>query len=332
MRSLRVLCGDIGGTKTRLAVFEVDGVRLNCEIEKTYASTQYASLDAIIAQFISETGARCTAASFGIAGPVKDGKGTTTNLPWVVETRRLAQAQGFRRVHLINDLEATAWGIAALQDEDFFVLSQGRGDGQGNAAVIAAGTGLGEAGMFWDGRNYHPFATEGGHANFSPSSELEVALLKYLSGRFDNVSWEHVLSGSGLVNLFEFLRDKRRIPVPHWLQRDMQSGDAAAAISRSALEGRCDLCAEALDLFIHLYGAEAGNLALKLMATGGVYIGGGIAPKILNTLKGPAFMRAFHTKGPMQSLMETISVKVILNDRTALLGSAILARGSSLVI
>jgi glucokinase len=230
---------------------------------------------------------------------------------------------GFERVALINDLEANAWGIGALRENDFCALNAGRPDAGGNACIISAGTGLGEAGLYWDGQRHWPFACEGGHANFSPSSDLEMALLKYLRERFGHASWERVLSGRGLVNVHDFLRSHRGVSVPSWLRAEMSAGDPAAAISMAALDERDDLCAEALDLSIYLYGVEAGNFALKIMAAGGVYLGGGIAPKNLERFKGPLFMQGFLDKGRMQPLLEAMPVKIIVNDRTALYGTAL---------
>ena len=195
----------------------------------------------------------------------------------------------------------------------------------GNAAVIAAGTGLGEAGLFWDGQQHHPFATEGGHVSFSPGDELEIALLRYLQQWHRHVSWERVVSGMGLLSLHEFLRSYRLTAAPQWLIEEMKNGDMAAAITNAALSGRDEICAETLDWFVRLYGAEAGNLALKVMSRGGLYLGGGIAPKILPLLQGGAFLEAFLNKGRMSPLLEAMPVKVILNDRAALLGAALRA-------
>jgi glucokinase len=323
---MQILSGDIGGTKTRLAIFEVGGdLRPTSLIEETYPSARYDSLDILVDRFLEAAQTHCDCACFGIAGPVKGGRCETTNLPWVVEAHSLASKQSLARVYLINDLEATAWGIVALDKDDFYILNRGHFEAPGNAAVIAAGTGLGEAGMVWNGSTHYPFGTEGGHVDFSPGNSLEIALLEYLSECYGHVSWERVLSGPGLVNIYEFICKHQRAKTPTWLREEMQTGDPAAAISRAALAERCYLCSQALDLFIHLYGVEAGNLALKMMATAGLYVGGGIAPKIIERIKTPLFMQAFTSKGRMQALLEAISIKVILNDKTALLGPAIYA-------
>lgn len=320
---MRVLAGDIGGTKTRLAVFDVGGTRLDTLCEASYPSGEYASLDAIVRDFLDRADADCRQACFGIAGPVQQGRVETTNLPWVIEAQAMAARFGFDTVSLMNDLQANAWGIEALDDDDCCLLSVGRPDVDGNASIIAAGTGLGEAGLYWDGQRHWPFASEGGHADFSPHSDLEIALLEYLRKRFGHASWERVVSGPGLVNLHDFLCAHRGVAVPAWLHDEMAAGDAAAAISRAALDERDAVCADALDLFVHLYGVEAGNHALKIMATGGIYIGGGIAPRILDKIKGPLFMQGLLSKGRMRPLLEGMPVRVILNDRTALYGPAL---------
>ena len=319
---MRVLAGDIGGTKTRLAVFDVHGTRLETVTERSYPSGSYSGLENIVRDFLGATSADCRQACFGIAGPVQGGRAQATNLPWIVEERALAALFGFERVALINDLEANAWGIGALREKDFCPLNAGRPAAAGNACIISAGTGLGEAGLYWDGQRHWPFACEGGHTNFSPSSDLEIALLEYLRERFGRASWERVVSGMGLVNVHDFLRSHRGVPAPSWLRAELSAGDRAATISRAAMDERDSLCAEALDLFIHLYGVEAGNHALKIMATGGVYLGGGIAPKNLERFKGPLFMQGFLDKGRMQPLLEAMPVKIIVNDRTALYGPA----------
>ena len=294
-------------------------------VRERYVSGDYESLDEILRRFMELHDMDCRYACFGIAGPVRKQRVETTNLPWRVDAPSLSSRLGFRGVSLLNDLEANAWGIGALQDGDFHVLHPGSPDASGNAAIISAGTGLGEAGLFWDGERFRPFASEGGHADFTPASDLEIALLRHLRRRYDHVSWERVVSGMGLVNIFDFLCEHRRVQPASWLAEELRGGDAASAISGAALGGRCELCSEALDLFVRLYGVEAGNHALKMMATGGVFIGGGIAPKILERLTGPAFLQGFHAKGRMESLMRTMPVKVILNDQTALFGPALYA-------
>jgi len=317
-----ILAGDIGGTHARLAFFEATNGHFRLISASVFPSREYAGLDAIVAKFVETAELRPDAACFGIAGPVRNGRVETSNLPWIIESKSLADELRIPKTLLINDLEANAWGIATLAPKDVVPLNRVNGTPVGNQAVIAAGTGLGEAGMYWDGTRHHVFAAEGGHADFAPNNELEIELLHYLTARYGHVSCERVISGPGLVNIFQFLRDTKRGTASEWLTEEMQHGDPAAAISRAAMEGKCALAEQALDVFISIYGAEAGNLALKLLATGGIYLGGGIAPKLLPKLREPRFMQAFVSKGRMQSLMEAIPVKVIINDNTALMGAA----------
>ena len=317
-----ILAGDVGGTNARLAFFDVMDGHLRLVSLSVFPSREYAGLDQIVSKFVAASNLHPDVACFGVAGPVRNGRIEASNLPWIVEAKRLADELSLEKTFLINDLEANAWGIAALSPEDVVSLNQVKGTPVGNQAVISAGTGLGEAGMYWDGARHHIFASEGGHTDFAPRDELEMDLFRYLSGRFGHVSYERVVSGPGLVNIFRFLRDSGRGTEPQWLTDEMSHSDPAAAISRAALSGNCALCEQALDLFVSVFAAEAGNLALKLMATGGVYLGGGIAPKMLSKLSGPLFMRAFLGKGRLQPLLEAIPVKVIINDKTALMGAA----------
>jgi glucokinase len=240
----------------------------------------------------------------------------------VVDSGVVARELALKSVGLINDLEANAWGIAMLEATDFAVLNEGASDASGNAAIISAGTGLGEAGLYWDGRQHRPFATEGGHTDFAPRNHLEMELLDYLLKQFRRVSCERVVSGPGLLNIYHFLRDSGRGEEPPWLAERMRQQDPAAVVSAAGLNGESELCVQALDLFVSIYGAEAGNLALKVMATGGVYLGGGIAPKIVRKLKDPVFLNAFTAKGRMKPLLQAMPVRVILNPKTALLGAA----------
>ena len=317
-----ILAGDIGGTNARLAFFDVIDGHFRLVSASVFPSREYTGLDQIVSKFVDTAKVHPDAACFGVAGPVRNGRVEASNLPWIIESQRLADELKLERAVLINDLEANAWGIATLDPKDVVALNQVKGNPIGNQAVISAGTGLGEAGMYWDGSKHYIFATEGGHADFAPRNELEIDLFRYLSGRYGHVSCERVVSGPGLVNVFHFLRDTGRGSEPQWLTDEMAHADAAATISRAALAGKCALCEQALDLFVSVFAAEAGNLALKVMATGGVYLGGGIAPKMLAKLSGPLFMQAFAGKGRMQPLLEAMPVKVITNDKTALLGAA----------
>jgi glucokinase len=256
-----------------------------------------------------------------VAGPVTNGEVETSNLPWKIQARRLADELKIDNALLINDLEATGWGVGALSASDLVALNQITGD-VGNQALIAAGTGLGQGGLYWDGQRHHVFASEGGHCDFGPADDLQVELFNYLRARYGHVSWERVLSGPGLVNIFEFLRDSGRGKVPEWLSAEMKVMDPAAAISSAAMDAKCPLSEQAMDIFVSIFGAEAGNLGLKLKATGGVFLAGGIAPKILPKLATPLFLDAFLGKGRLRHLMEVMPVKVIINDKLALLGAA----------
>ena len=317
-----ILAGDIGGTHARLAFFQSQNGHLTPVAEGVFPSRDHSGLDEIVGQFVAKQSLRPDVACFGVAGPVRNGKVETSNLPWTVEASRLAGELHLPSALLINDLEANAWGIASLGDQDQIALNRVKGMPVGNQAVISAGTGLGEAGLFWNGSGYEIFASEGGHCDFAPRTELEVELLRYLVARFGHVSFERIVSGPGLVNVYNFLRDTHRGEEPQWLTDELAQGDQAATISRAAVAGKSVLAENALDLWISIYGAEAGNLALKLMATGGVFLGGGIAPKIVSKLSGPLFMQAFVSKGRLQPLLESIPVKVITNDKIALFGAA----------
>lgn len=317
-----ILAGDIGGTHARLAYFQSQNGHLTVAAEGVFPSREHSGLDEIVTQFVKSQSQPPDIACFGVAGPVRNGKVETSNLPWTVEAECLASELHLSSALLINDLEANAWGIASLEEKDLVPLNRVKGIPTGNQAVISAGTGLGEAGLYWDGKSYDIFASEGGHADFAPRTELEIDLLRYLSARFGHVSYERIVSGPGLVNVYHFLRDTHRGEEPAWLMEDIARGDAAAAVSRAALGGKSPLAEHALDLWISIYGAEAGNLALKLMATGGVYLGGGIAPKVVAKLAGPLFMQAFLSKGRLQPLLEAIPVRVITNDKIALFGAA----------
>lgn len=317
-----VIAGDIGGTKTRLAVVEVTGTGVRLVRERSYPSRDFGNFETLLADFIGDT-AVPDCAAFGVAGPVQGNAVRTTNLPWYIDAAVLQRRFGFGACDLLNDLEATACGLPALGSEDWLTLQPGAADARGNAAIIAAGTGLGEAGLFWDGQRHRPYATEGGHASFCPRDDVEVALLFHLQKIHGHVSWERVVSGMGLVDLHGFLRNHRRAALPVWLEEAMRAGDAAAAISRAALDGSDDISCETLERFVQLYGAEAGNLALKTMSRGGVFVGGGIAPKILPLLQRGEFVESFLAKGRMRPVLESMPVRVILNERVALYGPAL---------
>ncbi len=322
-----VLAGDIGGTSTRLAYFDTAGGKLALLIEARFPSREAGSLEEIVGHFALAHGLAAERACFGIAGPVRQGRVRTPNLPWSVDATQLGRTLGIEEVLLINDLEANAYGIDLLGPDDLAVLNAGVADPTGTIAVVSAGTGLGEVVAYWDGTTHRPLPGEGGHADFAPRNELETELLLYLRAAHGRVSTERVVSGPGLLNIYQFLRDARHEPETPAIAEEMRRGDPAAAITRGALSGDCPLCGQVLDLFVSLYGAEAGNMALRVLATGGVYLGGGIAPKIIERLKGPGFMLAFIAKGRLSPRLATIPVRVILNERTALLGAGRRAAG-----
>jgi glucokinase len=316
---MHVLVGDIGGTKTNLALAEVAGDKVDLSQGRRYPSNDHPGLGAIVQRYLQETGAVCDQAAFAVAGPVDRNCSKTTNLPWDLDGHALAVALGLASVRLLNDLEAVAWGIPALTPDQIAVLYQGE-ELPGNACVVAAGTGLGEAGMFWDGTIHRPFATEGGHTDFAAADEREFALLQYLRKTHGRVSWERAVSGIGIVSIHVFLSEARGVAVsdvPH-----LAGPDRAAAIAKAATDGTCPVCSETMELFFQLYGREAANMALKQMAVGGVYLGGGIAPKNLELLRQSAFMRSFFDKGRMESIMRRMPVKVILEQRGPLFGAA----------
>ena len=307
-----ILAGDIGGTNTRLAL--VDGDPREPSALEIYPSSAHASLEEMVGEFLGKHPAEPAAASFAIAGPIRNGRVQVTNLAWSVDASSLASALGLDRVVLLNDLEANAWGLPALSADDLHVLNAGMPDAQGNAAVCSAGTGLGEAGMYWDGSRYHPFACEGGHTDFAPLTQQQEGLRDFVAARYDHVSYERVCSGPGLVNIYAFLAGSCALDAPEISQRALAATDQTAVA--------------ALDILVEIYGAEAGNLALKLMATGGVYLGGGIPPRILPKLEDGVFMRCFTAKGRFTDLLAGVPVRVILNDRTALMGAAIAGEAS----
>ena len=317
-----ILAGDVGGTNTRLAWFEVSGGRLVPGVTRTYPSQRHTSLEEIVATFLREAPGRLGHACLGVAGPVREGRVAATNLPWDVDARPLAAHLRLEHVLLVNDLEANAWGLAALPETDFAVLQPGQAAPTGNVAVISAGTGLGEAGLVWDGRRHRPVASEAGHADWAPQDELQGALWRFLAAEVGHVSVERVLSGPGLHNIYRFLRDGQGLAEPGWLADALRAEEPAPAIARAGLEGRAEIGVRALGLFVAIYGAEAGNLGLRVLATGGVYLGGGIAPRLLSALRSRTFLDAFAAKGRLRPLLEAIPVRVVLNDRAALVGAA----------
>jgi glucokinase len=312
-----ILAGDVGGTKTRLGLF--DGEK-KLHVTEVYQNRVHASLGEIIAAFLAAHPAMIDAACIGVAGPVKDNRAVVTNLPWSVDAGALADRFSFPHSLVINDHEATAWGISRLTSNDFEVLNPGK-IVTGSAALIAAGTGLGQAGLFWNGSEHVPIPSEGGHSDFAPRNQLEIELLQYLQRKLGKrVSYERALSGPGLLNIYTFLRDTGRGEEPEWLTKKLATGDPPAEITAAA--GECRLADQAVELFVSLYGAAAGNVALHFMATAGLYIAGGIAPKIVSRLKGKTFLDSYLDKGRLSPLLGDIPVRVIMNKKTALIGAA----------
>ena len=306
-----ILAGDIGGTKINLGLFKPQGSRLTVLAETTFHSKDYSSLDQALDHFLEGKNVSVSSASFGVASPIVNGRADAPNLHWRLATDELRDKLKIPHVALINDLEATALGISALPEQSFAVLNEGKGVPNGDQAVIAAGTGLGEAALVWERSRYRVIPSEGGHTDFAPRNALEIALLQYLLGKFERVSYERVLSGPGLHNIYTFLREYRPIPEPAWLTEQLSKEDPSAVITEMGLAERDAVCRKALDMFVSIYGAEAGNLALMFFATGGVFIGGGIAPKILPKLKEGAFMKAFTDKGRLSTLLSTFTIRVI---------------------
>ena len=312
-----ILVGDIGGTKAHLALARWEGTRIQLLQERRFSSRNFDSLEALLQAYLTEVPFSGKGAALALAGPVREDRCHLTNLNWEIRGTELAAQLRWDRVQLLNDLEAIAWGIPALEEKDLAVLHPGQPENQGNACVIAAGTGLGEAGLYWDGKTHWPCAGEGGHGDFAPQEDREIALLRWLRARYGHVSWERLVSGQGIATLYEFLCDQagcgENIP---------PEGDRAAAIAQAAAAGTCPLCQEALHWFACLYGREAGNAALRYLALGGVYLGGGIAPKQLELLRSPTFLDAFFHKGRMRDLLRQMPVRVILQPQTPLLGAA----------
>jgi glucokinase len=318
-----LLAGDIGGTKTLLGLFEPASPRPRAVAVRAFGTLDYADLPAIVSEFLGgeeAKGVTIATACFGVAGPVIDESVTLTNVPWKVDARTVAKRFPFGRVALLNDLEALAYSVPVLDASEVHVLQEGTPMPGGNIALIAAGTGLGVAMLHHVDGRLIPVASEGGHADFAARTEREIVLLRDLTVRYGRADVEHVLSGPGLANLFRVAHE-----APCAAQIDVSQPDAPAAISAAALERRCEGCVAALDMFVEAYGAEAGNLALRAVATSGVFVGGGIAPKILPALANGAFMRAFRAKRPLDAMVAEMPVKVILNQESGLLGAAVFA-------
>lgn len=321
---LHVLAADIGGTKTNIGWYISEDGKMNLQKESTYPSTEYASFSEIISEFLKTYKLDLPdVLSIGVAGPVVEGKCITTNLPWSLDVQLLKKELKIDRIEMINDLEATAYGLAEVNDEFLATIHVGNPNINGNVAILAPGTGLGEAGLFWDGTALRPFATEGGHSEFSPRNKMEVDFYEYLNKIYGIVSWETVISGPGIVNIYRFLRDIKKHPEPAWLsQRFEEEKDAAAVISHSAMRELDPTCTLAMQMFVDFMAREATNLVLKLKAVGGLLLGGGIPPKIFNLLNKDKFQKNFITSDKMEHILKDIPIYLILNSKAPLIGAA----------
>jgi glucokinase len=316
-----LLAGDVGGTKTNLALFSADAGPTP-QVQSTFRSAKYDSLEAVVKAFLAQEGATVERAVFGVAGPVVDGHVEATNLPWVMDERSLAEALPVERVKLLNDLEATGYGVPNLTEEDLYQLNDAPAR-KGTKVVLAPGTGLGQAVLLYRDGRYHVLPSEGGHTDFAPNTLFQIELLRYLMGKFGHVSYERVASGSGIPNVYEYLKVNRFAPeMPVVAEALREADDPTPVIVEHGMNGTCELCQATLNTFVSILGAEAGNLTLQVMATGGVYLGGGIPPKILSKLRDGTFMASYVNKGRFADLLVQVPVYVILNEETALFGAA----------
>jgi glucokinase len=321
-----ILAGDVGGTKVHLALYDFTEGKLQHFRDEKFPARQHSGLEDIVTTFLADSstsGEEIFAACFGVPGPVRNGRLKLTNLPWTLDSRELSRNLKIEHLFLINDLEANGYGIPELATDQIHVLSEGDTGQMGNRALVSAGTGLGEAILVWNGRMHIPMASEGGHCDFAARNDDELDLLSYLRERFKGrVSFERVVSGMGITNVYQFLRDMKGMEEPAWLRDRMQTEDPNAVIGDLGTKGSNELCSRTLDMFVSAYGAEAGNLALKVLSVGGVYLGGGVAPRILSKMEGGGFMKAFTDKGRLSGLLEQMPVRIILESRAALMGAA----------
>jgi glucokinase len=320
-----VLAGDVGGTNARIAIVEMDRRTARIVRERRYPSRDYPGLAPIVRRFCEEEATRPDRACFGIACPLVGDDCTAPNLPWTINGRALAAEIGISRTRIINDFVAVGYGIELLGPSDLVTLQEGRPEPQGPIALIGAGTGLGQGFLLWEGDHYRVLPSEGGHGDYAPRGKLQAGLLQFLDRQFDRVSWERLLSGPGLVNTYRYLHASAAAPEQATVRAEMEKEDPAAVIARHALARTDCLSDRALDLFCEIFGAQAGNLALTVVATGGVYLAGGIAPRIVERLKSGPFLTAFRDKGRLSELLARIPVHVIMNPNGALLGAAAVA-------
>jgi glucokinase len=317
-----ILAGDVGGTKVDLALYDFTNGKLKYTRDKVYKAKDYPGLEVIVKEFLGAD--KVTAACFGVPGPVRDGRLRLTNLPWTLDSRELSAGLDIQHVFLINDLEANGYGVAELAPEQIYTLAEGDPSQIGNRALIAAGTGLGEGLLIWNGRTHIPYPSEGGHTDYAPRNEDEIDLLRFLKEKYNGrVSFERVVAGMGLTSIYEFLREVRGMEEPAWLTAKLaEAHDPNSVITEMALTAKSEICVKAMDMFVSAYGAEAGNLALKVLSVGGLYVGGGIAPRIVEKLKDGTFMKAFTDKGRLSQLLINMPVRIILEPRAAQLGAA----------
>jgi glucokinase len=324
-----ILAGDVGGTKCNLALFSEKGGKLRPIFRERFASKEFAQFDRIVKEFARVAaphlnGEPITAAGFGIAGPVINNMVRATNLPWIIEAEHLRKELAVPTIALVNDLGAWGYSLEYLQPEDFLVLNPGRPEPGGTRALIAAGTGLGQSILAWHGGRYHVLPSEGGHSDFAPHTEQQIELLRFMRRRYPQVSWELILSGRGFRTLHEFIAPQVKHP-----SFEDPDADPAPEITRNALNLSCPVCRDVLDLWTAIYGSEAGNLALKVLALGGVYVAGGIAVKILEKMKDGTFFHAFKDKWKFEGLLANIPVSVVVNESAPLIGAAYEALGAS---
>ena len=317
-----VLAADLGGTKVNFALYKVNGQQAETLLSAKYHSRNYLSFVSIIQAFFAEhPGVKPQSICIGVAGPVINGSADITNLNWIISADEIAKAAGYEKVTLINDLEATAYGVACLPDEDLVTLNEGDASAKGNIAIVAPGTGLGEAGMFWDGKAYHPFATEGGHTDFGARTEVDIELYRYINQTEKVVSREHVLSGPGIFRVYNFLKEVKKMQEPVWLAEAIKAEDPSAAISNAAIAGTADICIETMKIFMQHLGHESANLVLKMKAIGGLYLAGGIPPKIIKLLQQDTYLKAYLNCDRMQELVQSVPIKVVMNEKAPLLGA-----------
>lgn len=317
--NITLLAGDIGATKTNLALLRINGESISILNQQTYHTKDFTGIHEMLQSFIPADN-RPEVISLGVAGPVQMNKVTLTNIHWEIDANFLSQQWDSIPVFLLNDIEAIAYGLGTLKQEDTYSLLDGKGGNQGNIGIIAPGTGLGEAGLFWDGECHYPFATEGGHCDFAPRTPLDHDLYLYLQKKYGHVSWERLISGPGIYTIFQFLRDKKEREEPPWLAEKLLVHDPAAVISEYA--NACAICEETMELFFRYLAYECANTALKLKSTGGIYIGGGIVRQNIHLLDKHVFLKHFCSSGRLNPLLEAIPITVIVSGRIALLGAA----------